>query len=170
MNNVILHQAVGAIAIREENGFITALGWRCEEERSEENRSEENRSGEDRKDGDSPSHPLLKRAAGQLDEYFHGKRQVFDLPLEPQGTEFQKSVWRAIARIPYGETRSYGALARELGTAPRAVGTAAGKNPLPILIPCHRVVGKEGALGGYSGGDGVSTKRNLLRLEGHSAF
>ena len=88
MNSVILHQAVGAIAIREENGFITALGWR-----SGKDRPEENRSGEDRKDGESPSHPLLQRAAGQLDEYFHGKRQVFDLPLEPQGTEFQKSVW-----------------------------------------------------------------------------
>jgi methylated-DNA-[protein]-cysteine S-methyltransferase len=160
VNSVILHETMGAIAIREENGSITALDWCPKEDRPEE----------DREDGDSSSHSLLDKATGQLDEYFHGKRQTFDLPLEPRGTEFQKSVWRAIAQIPYGETRSYGSLARELGTSPRPVGTAAGKNPLPIFIPCHRVVEKQGALGGYSGGDGVPTKRHLLRLEGHSAF
>jgi len=95
---------------------------------------------------------------------------MFDLPLKPRGTEFQESVWRVITKIPFGKTRSYGSLAQELGTAARAVGAAAGKNPLPIFIPCHRVVGKQGALGGFSGGDGVATKRQLLRLEGHAAF
>jgi len=158
MSSVILHETMGVITIREENGFITSLGWGPEE---------------DQESGEAPSHPqphpLLGRAATQLGEYFRGERRVFDLPLGPQGTDFQKSVWWAIAQIPYGETRGYGALAQELGSAARAVGTAAGKNPLPVLVPCHRVVGKGGALGGYSGGEGITTKRRLLRLEGHPA-
>ena len=158
MSSVILHGTMGVIIIKEENGFITALGWGPEE---------------DREGGEAPSHPqphpLLDRAATQLGEYFRRERRAFDLPLGPKGTDFQKSVWRAITQIPYGETRSYGSLAQGLGSAARAVGMAAGKNPLPILVPCHRVVGKGGALGGYSGGGGIPTKRRLLRLEGHPA-
>ena len=114
MNNVILHKTMGAIVIKEENGFITAVRWRPDATQESEA---------------APSNPLLKNATAQLEEYFHGKRQVFDLPLELRGTDFQKSVWRAIAQIPYGETCSYSSLARKLGTSPRPVGTAAGKNP-----------------------------------------
>jgi methylated-DNA-[protein]-cysteine S-methyltransferase len=158
MSGVVLRGPVSAITIQEENGFVTALSWRPEEDRG----------GRETRPHSWP-HPLLNKAATQLEEYFRGRRRVFDLPLEPRGTDFQESVWRAIARIPYGETRSYGFLAQELGTAARAVGTAAAKNPLLIFIPCHRVVGKGGALGGYSGGGGIPTKRCLLRLEGHSA-
>jgi len=109
----------------------------------------------------------LRRAVEQLAEYFAGRRQVFDVPLAPAwGTPFQRRVWQETARIPYGETRSYGALARSLGDegAARAVGQALGRNPLPIFIPCHRVVAAAGQLGGYTGG--LEIKRALLALEG----
>lgn len=101
----------------------------------------------------------------QLDEYFAGERTDFDLPLGPQGTPFQLSVWAALLTIPYGETRSYGQMAAALGTptASRAVGTANGSNPLPIVVPCHRVIGSTGTLTGYSGG--LERKRHLLDLE-----
>ena len=87
------------------------------------------------------------------------------LPLTPVGTAFQRSVWSAMRDIPFGEVQSYGDLAKRLRTAPRAVGSACGRNPLPILIPCHRVVGASGALTGYSGGDGLVTKKFLIDLE-----
>lgn len=101
----------------------------------------------------------------QLDEYFGGGRTCFDLPLAPRGTPFQRSVWAALLTIPYGETRSYGQIAASLGapTASRAVGTANGSNPLPIVVPCHRVIGSTGTLTGYSGG--LERKRHLLDLE-----
>src|SRR3990172_5191834 len=101
-----------------------------------------------------------------LDSYFKVKKISFDLEIDPEGTEFEIKVWRALSRIPYGETRSYGEVAAELGIkgGARAVGGACGKNPLPIIVPCHRVVGVLG-LGGYSAG-GVGTKKFLLRLEG----
>lgn len=113
----------------------------------------------------SDEHPLLCRAKMQLTEYFNGQRQVFDLPLAPDGTVFQQAVWTQIAMIPCGETRSYGEIAVRLGDAKkaRAVGGAAGKNPLPIVIPCHRVVGGSGRLTGFSGG--LAIKRLLLALE-----
>ena len=105
-------------------------------------------------------------AVAQLDEYFAGNRRTFDLPLAPAGTAFQKSVWRALLRIPYGRTTSYGALADKLGkpTACRAVGAANGRNPLPIVVPCHRVIGSNGRLTGYAGG--LEAKQRLLELEG----
>lgn len=103
--------------------------------------------------------------AAQLGDYFGGGRRTFDLPMSPRGTEFQRAVWRALADIPYGRTTSYGALAAAIGrpTAVRAVGLANGRNPLPILIPCHRVIGADGALTGYGGG--MDAKRLLLDLE-----
>lgn len=109
--------------------------------------------------------PLLERAEGQILEYLNGRRQVFDLPLSPVGTEFQRKVWRALLDIPYGETESYGALARRIGCpgGARAVGLANHNNPLPILIPCHRVVGAKGQLTGYAGG--LELKQVLLALE-----
>ncbi|MGH2927193.1 MAG: methylated-DNA--[protein]-cysteine S-methyltransferase [Solirubrobacteraceae bacterium] len=108
----------------------------------------------------------LRTAAVQLEEYFSGKRRAFALPLAPHGTAFQLSVWKNLAEIPYGETITYGELARRVGrpSAPRAVGQANGANPLPIVYPCHRVVAAGGRLGGYGGG--LETKRRLLALEG----
>jgi len=103
--------------------------------------------------------------AAQLDAYFRGKRRSFELLLAPRGTEFQQLVWQALQRIPYGETRSYSDIAREIGrpAAVRAVGAANGANPIPIVIPCHRVVGSNGSLTGFGGG--IETKRWLLALE-----
>ena len=104
-------------------------------------------------------------AARQLKEYFAGKRQTFDLKLSPSGTRFQRDVLDALQRIPYGETRSYAEIARAIGKprAVRAVGAANGRNPLPIVIPCHRVIGSNGSLTGFGGG--IETKRYLLDLE-----
>ncbi len=101
----------------------------------------------------------------QLDEYFAGVREKFDLPLALEGTDFQRQVWRALVAIPYGETRSYGELAAELGRpgASRAVGRANATNPIPIVIPCHRVIGADGSLTGFGGG--LPAKRRLLELE-----
>ena len=101
----------------------------------------------------------------QLDEYFAGKRRVFELELRPRGTEFQQQVWQALLDIPFGETVSYGEIAKRLGpdTSPRAVGAANGSNPIPIVIPCHRVIGADGSLTGYGGG--LHIKAKLLRLE-----
>ena len=121
------------------------------------------RRDRDWREGD---HPLLARAQAQLDEYFTGSRRHFDLPLAPQGTPFQRQVWFALATIPYGQTRSYAQIAAQLQrpTATRAVGAANGRNPLPIVLPCHRVIGADGSLTGFSGG--LPTKRFLLELEG----
>ena len=109
--------------------------------------------------------PLLLEARWQLQEYFAGERKAFALPLAPAGTAFQKKVWAALREIPWGETRSYGDIARAIGkpTASRAVGMANGRNPLPVFIPCHRVIGTNGSITGYSGG--LEKKRFLLRLE-----
>ena len=110
--------------------------------------------------------PFLRKAAAQLDEYFRGARREFDLRLRPTGTAFQLAVLNALATIPYGETRSYGEIAAQIGRpkAVRAVGAANGRNPLPIVIPCHRVIGADGGLTGFGGG--LETKRYLLDLEG----
>ncbi|MGH8218707.1 MAG: methylated-DNA--[protein]-cysteine S-methyltransferase [Steroidobacteraceae bacterium] len=107
----------------------------------------------------------FEAAIAQLEEYFAGQRQSFDLPLAPEGTDFQRTVWQALTRIPYGETISYGELARRIGKpqASRAVGLANGANPLPIVIPCHRVIGADGSLTGFGGG--LDIKRKLLALE-----
>lgn len=112
----------------------------------------------------APRGPLAD-AVKQLREYFDGKRTEFDLPLAPQGTEFQRSVWRQLQQIPYGETISYLELARRVGNpkASRAVGSANGKNPISIIIPCHRVIGANGKLTGFGGG--LPTKETLLALE-----
>jgi len=115
--------------------------------------------------GPSNGSPLLAEAARQLDAYFAGKLHRFDLPLAPHGSPFESRVWAAMQAIPYGETRSYGDLAGAIDSAPRAVGRACGKNPIPIVIPCHRVLAKAG-LGGYSGDGGLATKTRLLALEG----
>ena len=111
------------------------------------------------------SHPILIATQRQLDEYFAGKRNNFSVPLDMRGTRFQKDVWAALRAIPFGETRSYGQLAKQLGNprASRAVGAANGKNPLSIIVPCHRVIGSDGQLTGFAGG--LNTKTHLLKLE-----
>jgi methylated-DNA-[protein]-cysteine S-methyltransferase len=111
--------------------------------------------------------PLLAEARRQLEAYFAGRLACFDLPLIPAGSPFDKRVWQAMRGIPYGQTRSYGELAMEVGSAPRAIGGACGRNRIPILIPCHRVLARNG-LGGFSGGAGLPTKRWLLQLEAAS--
>jgi methylated-DNA-[protein]-cysteine S-methyltransferase len=111
------------------------------------------------------AHPLLQEVMRQLSAYFAGKTETFDLPLAPEGTAFQLNVWRQLGEIPYGETISYGELARRIGNpnACRAVGLANGTNPIPIVIPCHRVIGSNGKLTGYGGG--LDIKEKLLALE-----
>ena len=111
---------------------------------------------------------LLKEAIKQLNEYLDGKRTLFDLPLEPKGTEFQKKVWNALKEIPFGETRSYGEIAKIIGNekASRAVGMANNKNPIAIIVPCHRVIGANGKLVGYAGG--LDLKEKLLKLESNN--
>lgn len=110
-------------------------------------------------------HPVLAEMARQLDEYFAGERREFDLPLDAEGTEFQRLAWDALRRIPYGATSTYAEQARAIGrpTAVRAVGSANGRNPLSIIVPCHRVVAADGGMGGFAGG--LDTKRALLDLE-----
>ena len=146
MPEITVPSPLGLLAIEERDGALVALHWR--RARKEE-----------------PT-PLLQRAAEQLAEYFARTRREFDLPMKPAGSIFERAVWDAMLRIPYGQTRSYGELANEIGGAARAVGAACGTNPLPILIPCHRVLAGGGRLGGYSGKGGGETKTMLLTLEG----
>ena len=113
----------------------------------------------------SPDLPIFARTHLQLDEYFAGARRAFDVPIAPSGTEFQRRVWNVLLSIPYGVTTTYGAMARELGqpTAMRDVGAANGRNPISIIVPCHRAIGADGTLTGYAGG--LHRKRALLELE-----
>jgi methylated-DNA-[protein]-cysteine S-methyltransferase len=143
---MIINSPLGSLTVSEQDGAIVALDWRTERP--------------------TAATPLLRRAAVQLAEYFAGQRRAFDLPLAPAGTAFQQAVWRRMAKIPYGRVMTYGDLAHAVGSAPRAVGGACGRNPIAIVIPCHRVVGGSGALTGYSGAGGVNTKQFLLELEG----
>ena len=113
-----------------------------------------------------PEHPVLVRAEKELHEYFAGQRNGFSVPLDMRGTSFQRQVWEALLGIPFGETRTYGQLAKQLGNpkATRAVGAANGRNPIAIIVPCHRVVGFSGKLTGFAGG--LEAKAHLLKLEG----
>ena len=147
MPRLSLDSPLGRLSLFEENGALTAVDW-----------------GGQRSVGEPT--PLLHEAKRQLAAYFAGKLREFDLPLAPDGSPFELRVWQLMSDIPFGETRSYGELALDVAAAPRAVGQACGRNPLPILIPCHRVLAAGGGLGGYSGGRGVETKRRLLILEG----
>jgi methylated-DNA-[protein]-cysteine S-methyltransferase len=147
MPRLSLESPLGRLSLFEEDGRIAAVDW-----------------GGRRSAGEPTG--LLLQAKRQLEAYFNGRLTKFDLPLAPRGSPFELRVWQLMAEIPYGETRSYGDLATALAAPPRAIGQACGRNPLPILIPCHRVLAAGGALGGYSGGTGVDTKRRLLILEG----
>lgn len=119
------------------------------------------------RDGD---HPVLAKVAAELAEYFDGRLRTFTVPLAPAGTAFQLSVWEQLTLIPYGTTVSYGELARRLGSpaASRAVGLANGRNPIAIVVPCHRVIGADGSLTGFGGG--MAAKRTLLDLESGTLF
>jgi methylated-DNA-[protein]-cysteine S-methyltransferase len=145
MDRLSVPSPLGPLTIVADNGALVAIEWR------------------DRKAHDES--PLLQEAARQLSEYFAGARKRFNVPLAPKGEPMEQQVWRLMAAIPYGETRRYGELARNLDVEAQAIGEACGRNPLPIFIPCHRVVAHNG-LGGYSGGKGIETKRRLLVLEG----
>jgi methylated-DNA-[protein]-cysteine S-methyltransferase len=145
MNSLSIDSPIGNLVLDEEGGALVAIRWAKGEKRN--------------------GSPLLAKAARQLEAYFAGKLSQFDLPLRPAGSDFERRVWTAMQAIPFGKTRSYGELAADIHSAPRAVGGACGKNPIPIIIPCHRVLAKTG-LGGYSGSGGLRTKQALLALEG----
>ena len=116
------------------------------------------------------NHPILLETERQLTEYLNGKRKSFSIPLDPVGTPFQNKVWDALKTIPFGETRSYGQIARQIGDpkAVRAVGAANGRNPISVIVPCHRVIGSTGKLTGFA--SGLDIKERLLALEGHGMF
>ena len=146
MAQLSFHSPIGDLTLSEEEGRIVSLDWGWAR--------------------DQRATPLLNQARDQVQDYLAGKRKDFDLPLDPMGTDFQKRVWKAMVAIGYGKTKSYGEIAAKLKSSPRAVGTACGRNPIPLIIPCHRVLGANGGLGGYSGEGGTDTKRWLLNLEG----
>jgi methylated-DNA-[protein]-cysteine S-methyltransferase len=147
MPRLSLETPLGRMTLLEEDGRLTALDWG------------------DKSAAGGPS-PLLLEGKRQLLQYFAGERRDFELPLDPRGSPFERRVWALMLEIPYGQTRSYGELARALAAMPQEIGQACGRNPLPVLIPCHRVLAAAGRLGGYSGGKGAETKRRLLVLEG----
>ena len=149
-NCCYLASPVGRLALEADGEVLTGLRWADAGERA---------------GNDKPS-AVLNEARRQLERYFARRLQAFDLPLAARGTDFQKSVWKMMREIPYGETATYGGIAMALGSGARAVGTACGRNPLPIIVPCHRVLGSGGTEGGFSGGQGLPTKRKLLALEG----
>jgi methylated-DNA-[protein]-cysteine S-methyltransferase len=139
-----LHSPVGDLTISTENDAIVSVDWGWVRNQVET--------------------PLLVRARSQLDAYFDGELTEFDLPLAPAGTPYRKAVWTALRAIPYGTTRSYNEIAATAGGSARSIGQANGRNPIPLIIPCHRVVAAS-SIGGYSGGEGLATKRWLLNLE-----
>lgn len=144
MPQLSLHSPLGDLTISEEDGMVVAVDWGWGRDQTET--------------------PLLCRAREQLQAYFDRERTSFDVPLAPRGSEYRRRVWAALCAIPPGQTRTYAELARIAGGSARSVGQANGANPIPVLIPCHRVVASAG-LGGYSGGGGLDTKRFLLQLE-----
>ena len=154
-NYFYFQSPIGLIRMGETGGFLTRADF---VEKSPESKHIQS-------DSVSNSSTLLKDASRQLDEYFEGRRQKFDLALKPHGTDFQRSAWESLLRIPYGETRSYLQQAESISNprAIRAIGQANSRNPIPIIIPCHRVIGKNGSLTGYAGG--LDRKTRLLALE-----
>jgi methylated-DNA-[protein]-cysteine S-methyltransferase len=144
---------IGGLRLHAQSGLLTAIDFDAKPR------------------GGRVAHDVLDEAERQLTDYFDGTRTAFDLPLASEGTEFQKKVWAELGRIPYGETATYGDIARRLGYEPvisRAVGVANASNPLPIVVPCHRVIGSDGKLTGYAGG--IERKQALLELEQPGLF
>lgn len=150
MASTVIASPVGALRLTAENDALTEIRFLGDVEPER---------------GDLDADPVLRAATEELAEYFLGGRTTFDLPLAPTGTPFQRAVWDVLGEIPYGQTLSYAAVAHRIGkpAAVRAVGAANGRNPLPIVVPCHRVVGANGTLTGYGGG--LENKRILLDLE-----
>lgn len=146
MAHTVICSPFGPLALFEKSNALAVLSWKKTQE--------------------GKATQLLQRAKHQLDAYFTGRLKKFNLPLAPYGTVFQCAVWHLMLQIPYGEVQTYADLASKLGTSPRSVGGACRANPIPIIIPCHRVIGSRGYLGGYSGNGGLKTKRRLLSLEG----
>ena len=146
---------VGRLALEADDDCVTSVRWAGPGERTTSSMT-----------GAAKANPILKEATRQLDRYFGRKLRCFDLPLAARGTDHQKRVWAMMSEIPFGETATYGGMAAALGSGPRAVGMACGRNPLPIIVPCHRVLGAGGKEGGYCGGRGLPTKHQLLALEG----
>lgn len=153
----IVDSPVGQLAVIGTADAVTAITWRD--------------ATTDPSVFSAPSNAAPAVAACQLAEYFAGRRTTFDIALALEGSDFQRRVWRALDNIPFGTVVSYGELARRVASAPRPVGMACGRNPVPIIVPCHRVVASTGKLTGYSAGAGIETKRRLLALEGqHDLF
>ena len=144
MPQLSLHTPIGDLTIAEEDGFIVSVDWGWV--------------------SDQVHTTVLDSARDQLYAYFDGNLTAFNLPLAPNGSAYRRTVWQALCEIPYGETRSYQDIAVKVGGSARSVGQANGRNPIPLFIPCHRVVAAS-HVGGYSGGDGLQTKRWLLALE-----
>lgn len=151
----MIHSPVGKLKLVASDQGLVAILW----QNDKPSRVRLNELVENAK------HPILLDTERQLGEYFAGKRKNFSVPLDMRGTPFQKNVWHALLAIPFGETRSYGQLAKQLGNpqAMRAVGAANGRNPISIIVPCHRVIGSSGKLTGFAGG--IETKAHLLSLE-----
>ena len=149
---------VGRLTVEADDDAVTALRWAGTGEGTGDPTGESPR--------DKASSPVLKEAARQLESYFARKLKRFDLPLAARGTDFQKRVWTMMSEIPFGETATYGGMAMALGSGPRPIGMACARNPIPIIVPCHRVLASGGKEGGFSGGKGLPTKRQLLALEG----
>ena len=149
-----LGSPVGDLSLVASDRALIALVWRREAHRNAFESAV-----------DQPEHPVLRETTRQLREYFSGKRRAFDLELDFRGTDFQRRVWSTLLTIPYGETRTYGQIAEQVGnpTAVRAVGAANGRNPISIIAPCHRVIGMNGDLTGFGGG--LDAKAYLLTLE-----
>lgn len=156
----LMQSPVGTLTLVARGDCLAAVLW----EQERENRV---RLGELHR---SDTHPTLTETARQLGEYFAGQRQRFELPLDFLGTDFQRQVWAALLTIPFGETRSYSEIARQIGkpSAVRAVGAANGRNPISIIAPCHRVIGASGSLTGFAGG--LQAKQYLLALEGRQSL
>lgn len=145
-----MESPVGRLALGADDDCVTSVRWAGPGERAVE---------------EAPN-AVLKEAMRQLDRYFRRKLHRFDLPVLARGTDHQKRVWAMMCDIPFGETATYGGMAVALGSGPRAVGMACGRNPIPIIVPCHRVLAAGGREGGFSGGRGLPTKRQLLAIEG----
>lgn len=141
---------LGDLTVAQKNGSITRMRWK---------------KGASTAANAKTDDPLFQAAETQVREYFAKERQEFDLPLAPDGTEFQKAVWRALYRIPFGITKTYGDIADEVGGHARAVGVACGANPIPLVIPCHRVMGANGRMTGFSASGGIEDKVALLQIE-----
>lgn len=156
MHRKVMHSPIGRLMLEEEDGALVRVAFEREIPAGIEEQADKL---------PLQAKEVLEKAQRQLEEYFAGERKVFNLPLAPKGTEFQKKVWAALRDIPYGETRSYGQIAAAVGNpkASRAVGMANHRNPISIIVPCHRVIGADGRLVGFGGG--LWIKEKLLKLE-----